>query len=238
MYLTRALFFFFITGLSPGLTWAQPSFTKGSCTLQDGRQLNGNFNLRLATAQSSAMLTYYDGKHEQQFEPNEVRRCTLGRRSYTVGGNFVAPDDKGGVPVDRDFVEVVDTTGKIRLFRYEYEGYLGGGSYAPPVMMPAPGGGYGMHGGGGGGPGYRRTDILLLCAGTGQPMVPYTPGPRSGLFTPAEEKLILTSVGATTAFFLDDPILQKRIETGKLPQSKLVAAVRAYNSGVRLQPKN
>ncbi|HEX8426633.1 hypothetical protein [Hymenobacter sp.] len=238
MQLTRTIFFFLIAIISTTLVNAQPGFTKGSCVLKDGQQLNGNFNLRTATAQSSAILVYYDRKEEQQFEPSEVKRCTLGRRSYIVGGNFVAPDDKAGIPVDRDFVEVIDTTGGIQLFRYEYEGYLNSsrGGYVIPMSVRAGSLPVMMYGGGAGG--YRRTDILLLRAGTKGPLVPYTPGPRIGLFTPAEEKIILVAVGATTAFFADDPELQKRIETGKLSEARLGEAVRAYNAGVRLQLKN
>jgi hypothetical protein len=213
--------------------WSQPGFTKGRCVLRNGQQLQGNFQLRTATAQSPAILVYYEGREEREFEPTEVKHFTLGRRSYIVGNDFVAPDDKDGIPVDHDFVEVVDTTGSVQLFRYEYMGYLlrNGTSYTMPV------GGVMMHGGGGA-DGYRRTDILLLRAGAGKPLVPYIPGPRAGLFAPEEEKGMLTAVGATTAFFVNDPELQKRIETGKLPEARLEAAVRAYNAGVRLQPKN
>ncbi|MBJ6111402.1 hypothetical protein JAO73_20445 [Hymenobacter sp. BT523] len=227
------------TGL-PG--HAQLGFSKGTCTLANGEQLNGSFQLRLATVQSPAILVYYDGKQEQELEPAAVKRCTLGRRSYVVGGNFVAPDEKGGVPVDRDFVEVVDTAGRVQVFRYEYEGFLGGsrGGYIVPAAAFAAG--LGMAGGPmfvpmGSGPGYKKTYILLLRSGAGQPLVPYSPGPRKGLFTPAEEKFILPAVGATTAFFPDDAELQKRIETGKVTQLQLPAAVHAYNTGVRLPAK-
>lgn len=223
---------------------AQPGFAKGSCLLQDGQELKGAFQLRLATVQSPAILVYYDGKQEQLFEPAQVRRCTVGRRAYVVGGNFVAPDDKGGLPVDRDFVEVLDTTGRVQLLRYDYEGYLGsspGGYFLPAAVAMATGvasGGAMMLMPMGGGPGYQKTYLLLLRAGAGQPLVPYTPGPRKGLFTPDQEKLILPTVGASTDFFPDDAVLRKRIETGKLPQAQLPAAVRAYNAGVRLPAKD
>ena len=229
--------------LRPGSAWAQPGFSKGSCVLLDGQELKGAFQLRLATVQSPAILVYYDGKQEQQFEPTQVRRCTLGRRGYVVGGNFVAPDDKGGLPVDHDFVEVLDTTGRVQLFRYDYEGYLG--SYPGGYMLPAMAAvGTAVASGGamlfvptGGGPSYQKTYLLLLRAGAGQPMVPYSPGPRKGLFSTEQEKLIMPAVGATTDFFPEDEVLRKRIETGKLSPAQLPAAVRAYNQGVRLPAK-
>ena len=217
-------------------------YTKGSCVLQDGRELTGVFQLRLATVQSPATLVYHSIKQaDQEFEPSQVKRFTLGRRGYCTGGNFVAPDNKGGIPVDHDFVEVLDTTGRVQLFRYEYEGYVGGnpGDYIVPVALAAAT----MAAGApmmfvGGGNQYQRTYILLLRAGKGQPLVPYTPGPRPGLFTSEQEKIIMPSVDATAAFFPDDPELQKRIKTGKITQVTLPAAVRAYNAGAKLKPKN
>ncbi|WP_022825945.1 hypothetical protein [Hymenobacter norwichensis] len=240
----RLVYTLFITAtiglLSQKSAFAQ--YIKGSCLLQDGRQLNGMFQLRLATAQSPTILVYHTMKQaDQEFEPSQVKHCTIGRRSYTVGGNFVAPDDKGGIPIDNDFVEVVDTTGRVQLFRYEYEGYVGGnpGDYIIPVALAAAS----MAAGSpmtfvGGGRQYQRTYILLLRAGTGQPLVPYTPGPRPGLFTSEQEKLIMPSVGATTAFFSEDTELQRRIETGKITQVTLPAVVRAYNAGAKLKTKN
>lgn len=236
MIFIRTLLLAAILLLASRSAWAQSGFTKGSCALRNGQQLHGNFNLRTATAQSPAILIYHEGSEEREFEPAEVKFFTLGRRSYIVGGNFVAPDDKEGIPVDRDFVEVIDTTGGIQLFRYEYVGYLA--SNGSGYMIPTGGAAGGMMHGGGGANGYRRTDILLLRAGANQPLVPYTLGPRSGIFTDEKDKVVLTAVGATTSFFVDDPELQKRIETGKLPEARLEAAVRAYNAGVRLQPKN
>ena len=229
--------------LSPSSAWAQPGFSKGSCVLLDGQELKGAFQLRLATVQSPAILVYYDGKQEQQFEPTQVRRCTLGRRSYVVAGNFVAPDDKGGLPVDHDFVEVLDTTGRVQLFRYDYEGYLGSypGGYVLPAVAAV---GAAVASGGtmmfipmGGGPSYQKTYLLLLRAGPGQPLVPYSPGPRKGLFSTEQEKLIMPAVGATTDFFSEDEVLRKRIETGRLSPAQLPAAVRAYNQGLRLPAK-
>ncbi|MBC6698229.1 hypothetical protein [Hymenobacter sp. BT190] len=241
MILIRTLLLTIVFLLANRLSYSQPGFSKGSCVLRNGQQLHGNFNLRTATAQSPAILVYYDGQAEQEFEPTQVRHLSLGRRSYIIGGNFVAPDDKDGIPVDHDFVEVIDTTGGVQLFRYEYVGYSSSSraSYSMPM-----GNGPGNMMYGGGGDGYRRTDILLLRAGTGQPLVPYMPGSRDSIGSSEEgnaslqEKPVSTAVGATTAFFVNDPELQKRIESGKLSEARLEAAVRAYNAGVRLQPKN
>ena len=69
-------------------------------------------------------------------------------------------------------------------------------------------------------------------------MVPYSPGPRKGLFSTEQEKLIMPAVGATTDFFFEDEVLRKRIETGRLSPAQLPAAVRAYNQGVRLRAKD
>jgi hypothetical protein len=221
------------------------TYVKGNCVLQNGQQLNGSFQLRLATAQSPAILVYHSAKQaDQEFEPSQVKHCTLGRRSYIVGGNFVAPDNKGGIPVDLDFVEVLDTVGRVQMFRYEYEGFVSGnpGDYIVPLALmaatiamtaEAP-----MMFVGGGGKQYQRTYILLLRARNEEPLVPYTPGPRPGLFTSEQEKLVMPSVDATTAFFHDDSELQKRIKTGKITQVTLPAAVRAYNAGLKLKPKN
>ncbi|QNH63437.1 hypothetical protein [Hymenobacter sediminicola] len=229
-----------------GSAWAQMgTYTKGSCVLADGRQLQGGFQLRLATAQSPAILVYHDsdGKQpDQEFEPAQIKRCTVGRRSYIVGGNFVAPDNKGGIPVDKDFVEVLDTLGRVQTFRYTYEGYVSSnpGDYILPVALAATSLAVGgpMVFLGGGGKQYQPTYILLLRAGNGQPLVPYTPGPQPGLFTSEQEKLIMPSVGATTAFFTDDPELQRRIETGRITQVRLPEVVQAYNTGIKLKPKN
>ena len=209
---------------------AQYSFTKGSCVLRDGRQLTGSLRLEFPTAQTASALHYYDGKQEEEFTPDLVRNCTLGKHGFIVARNFVAPDDHGGVPVDQDFVEVVDTTGSVQLFYYSYEAFVDpswtGGA---PVMMA--GGGIGSMGRAGG---YTKKRIIVLREAGSQQFVPYTAGEKKTLLKLTNDKSPAdTDVAATVAFFANDPVLQDLILKGKLPSSQLLATVRAYNSGAK-----
>jgi hypothetical protein len=210
---------------------AQYSFTKGSCVLRDGRQLTGSMRLDFPTAQTAAALRYYNGKQEEEFTPDLVRHCILGKHTFIVGRNFVAPDDHGGIPVDQDFVEVVDTTGGIQLFNYFYEAAVDpswtGGA---PTMMA---GGM-MSGGRGNVGGYTKKRILLLRKAGSQQFVPYTAGEKKTLLKLNNDKAPADNdVAATVAFFANDPALQELILKGKLPSYQLLETVRAYNSGAK-----
>ena len=211
---------------------AQYSFTKGSFILRDGRQLSGSLRLEFPTAQAALALHYYDGKQEEEeFTPDLVRNCILGKHTFIVARNFVAPDDHGGISVDQDFVEVMDTTGSVQLFSYSYEAYIDpswtGGA---PVMMSSGlmGGSMGKAGG------YTKRRIMVLRKAGTQQFVPYTAGEKRLLLKlsnnegPAE-----TDMASTMAFFSNDPALQDLILKGKLPSSQLLTAVRAHNSGAK-----
>jgi hypothetical protein len=187
--------------------------------------------LNFPTAQASSVLRYYDGKQEEEFTPDLVRHCTLGKHTFIVARNFVAPDDHGGVPVDQDFVEVVDTTGSVQLFYYSYEAAIDpswtGGA---PTMMA--GGQMGRMGTAGG---YAKKRIMVLRKAGTQVFVPYTAGEKKALLNLTNDKKPAdTDVAATVAFFANDPVLQDLILKGKLPDYQLLATVRAYNSGAKM----
>jgi hypothetical protein len=210
---------------------AQYSFTKGSCVLRDGRQLTGSLRLEFPTAQAASALHYYDGKQEEEFTPELVRNCTLGKHSFIVARNFVAPDDHGGIPVDQDFVEVVDTAGSVQLFSYCYEAYIDpswtGGA---PTMMA----GGRMTGGMGTAGGYAKKRIMVLRKAGSQQFVPYTAGEKKTLLKLNNDKSPTDAdVAATVAFFPNDPALQDLILKGKLASSQLLATVQAYNGGAK-----
>ena len=210
---------------------AQYSFTKGSFILRDGRQLTRSLRLEFPTAQVASTLHYYDGKQEEEFTPDLVRSCTLGKHAFIIARNFVAPDDHGGMPVDQDFVEVVDTTVSVQLFSYSYEAYIDpswtGG--APAMMV-----GGRMSGGMGTAGGYAKKRIMVLRQAGSQQFVPYTAGEKKTLLKLNNDKSPAdTDVASTVAFFANDPALQDLISKGKFPASQLLATVRTYNSGAK-----
>ena len=210
---------------------AQCSFIKGSFVLRDGRQLSGSLRLAFPTAQAASALHYYDGKQEREFTPDLMRNCILGKHTFIVARNFVAPDDQGGISVDQDFVEVVDTTGSVQLFSYSYEAYIDpswtGGA---PVMMASGLMGGSMSKAGG----YAKRRIMVLRKAGSQQFVPYTAGEkRLRLKLNNDEGPTETDVASTVAFFSNDPALQDLILKDKLPSSQLLTAVRAHNSGAK-----
>ena len=210
---------------------AQYSFIKGSFVLRDGRQLSSSLRLEFPTAQAASALHYYDGKQEETFTPDLVRNCTLGKHPLIVAHNFVAPNDHGGISVDQDFVEVMDTTGSVQLFSYFYEAYIDlnwtGGA---PVMMFSElmGGSMGKVGG------YTKGRIMVLCKAGSQQFVPYTAGEKRLLLKLSNDECPAeTDMASTVVFFSNDPVLQDLILKSELLFSQLLTTVRTYNSGAK-----
>ena len=156
-------------------TRAQYSFIRGGFVLRDGQQLNGSLRLEFPTAQAASALHYYDGKQEEEFTPDLVRNCTLGKHTFIVAHNFVAPNDHGGISLDQDFVEVIDTTGNVQMFSYFHEAYIDlswtGGA---PVMMSSELMGSRMGKAGG----YAKKRIMVLCKAGSRQFLPYTAGEK------------------------------------------------------------
>ena len=156
-------------------TRAQYSFIRGGFVLRDGQQLNGSLRLEFPTAQAASALHYYDGKQEEEFTPDLVRNCTLGKHTFIVAHNFVAPNDHGGISLDQDFVEVIDTTGNVQMFSYFHEAYIDPSwTGCAPVMMAS--GLMGSRMGKAGG--YAKKRIMVLCKAGSRQFLPYTAGEK------------------------------------------------------------
>lgn len=218
------------------VVYAQFGPAKGGCLLTDGRQLAGTTRLIMATAQAPATLVYYEKSQPEEFSPDQVRSCQIGKRQFITAGNFVAPDDNGGVNVDHDFVEVIDTAGQIQVFAYTYEQYVANKSsggvpmYIPSAGMPS--GGM-MVGGGGGGPRYRQHTVYLLRASGSRGFTPYFLETKEGSFF--NKKQVDTNADQLTInnLFTDDPTLQQEMAAGKISEKELPAIVAAYNKGLK-----
>lgn len=208
---------------------AQYGPAKGTCLLRDGQQLAGTTRIVAATAQAPSTFIYYEKNQPQELTPDEVRTCQVGKHQFIVSGGFVAPDDRGGLPVDRDFIEIIDTTGGVQVFAYTYERFIAAKNMRGTVVaMPS-----GNMMSTAGQDTYHSFTLYLMRARGSRAFMPYAVKITPGFLTNKKELDNQADAVTLQKLFPEDPVLQQELLAGKIGNKQLPEVVLAYNQGVR-----
>jgi hypothetical protein len=201
--------------LLPQVGWAQfGGFTAGSYVLRNSPMVRHEASLQL---NSSTELRWKDAAgNKQKLTPDGVSSFRIGKHRYVTADSFTIKAFMRAIPVERAFVELVDS-GWVMLVRYDLPVNTGAGYVGTSGNFV---GSTGNHG-------YLQPFYLLRLPTDKQfTIVNYNMVGNSG----KEFKAIVLP------FFADRPDLVAIIESKRFSNDELPALVHAYNSSEPYAP--